>query len=118
MPAYIHSAMRETDIDSLQYNIAGINFRQGISNYVGSINGYIQPQPSNSYDPNAIAVYSEDGHHLGYIPATETYEVHSLHLSFPAPVAIEIEECYDNTEDRTFYVGTVTVLVKRKNTKI
>lgn len=115
MPAYIHSAISETDIDSLQYNIAGINFRQGVSNYVGSINGYIQPQPSNRYDPNAIAVYSEDGHHLGYIPATETYEVHSLHLSFPAPVAIDIEECYDDSNSRNFYVGTVTLKI---NTKI
>lgn len=103
------------DIDILQYSIAGINFRKGIRNYVGNSKGYIKPQPSNRYDPNAIAVYAQDGHHLGYIPATDTYEVHDLHLRFPAPVEIEIEECYDNTEDRTFYVGTVTL--KIKNTK-
>ena len=84
----------------------------------GRFEGYIKPQPSNRYDPNAIAVYAQDGHHLGYIPATDTYEVHDLHLRFPAQAAIDIEECYDNTEDRTFYVGTVTILMKRKNTKI
>lgn len=106
------------DIDILQYSIAGINFRKGIRNYVGHSEGYIKPQPSNRYDPNAIAVYAHDGHHLGYIPATDTYEVHDLHLRFPAHDSIDIEECYDNTEDRIFYVGTVTVLVKRKNTKI
>ena len=100
------------DIDILQYSIAGINFRKGIRNYVGHSEGYIKPQPSNRYDPNAIAVYAQDGHHLGYIPATDTYEVHDLHLRFPAQAAIDIEECYDNTEDRTFYVGTVTLKIK------
>ena len=100
------------DIDILQYSIAGINFRKGVKNYVGRFEGYIKPQPSNRYDPNAIAVYAQDGHHLGYIPATDTYEVHDLHLRFPAQAAIDIEECYDNTEDRTFYVGTVTLKIK------
>lgn len=104
------------DIDILQYSIAGINFRKGIRDYVGHSECYIKPQPSNRYDPNAIAVYSEDGHHLGYIPATDTYEVHDLHLRFPAQAAIDIEECYDDYESRTFYVGTVTL--KIKNTKI
>ena len=104
------------EIDILQYSIAGINFRKGVKNYVGRFEGYIKPQPSNRYDPNAIAIYAQDGHHLGYIPATDTYEVHDLHLRLPAQAAIDIEECYDNTEDRTFYVGTVTL--KIKNTKI
>ena len=100
------------DIDILQYSIAGINFRKGVKNYVGRFEGYIKPQPSNRYDPNAIAVYAQDGHHLGYIPATDTYEVHDLHLRFPAQAAIDIEECYDDTEDRIFYVGTVTLKIK------
>ena len=100
------------DIDILQYNIAGINFRKGVKNYVGHSEGYIKPQPFNRYDPNAIAVYAQDGHHLGYIPATDTYEVHDLHLRFPAHAAIDIEECYDDTNSRTFYVGTVTLKIK------
>ena len=110
------SACRESvispDIDIFQYSIAGINFRKDVKNYVGHSEGYIKPQPSNRYDPNAIAVYAQDGHHLGYIPATDTYEVHDLHLRFPAQAAIDVEECYDNTEDRTFYVGTVTLKIK------
>ena len=105
-----------TGIEIYQYSIAGINYRKGIAAYLGRSNGYIKPEPTNRYDPNAIAVYAQDGHHLGYIPATDTYEVHDLHLRFPAQAAIDIEECYDNTEDRTFYVGTVTL--KIKNTKI
>ena len=102
-----------SDIISYPYNIAGINFRRGISNYVGLSTGRLQPEPTNKYDPNAIAVYAEDGHHLGYIPATDTYEVHSLRLRFPIPVSVDIEECYD-ADDRRFYVGEVSFQVKTK----
>ena len=106
------------DIETYSYNIAGINFRRCIADYVGHTTGYIKPQPTNRHDPNAIAVYAEDGHHLGYIPAMDTYEVHSLRLRFPIPVSVNIEECYDYDESRRFFVGSVTFLVKRKNTKI
>lgn len=105
------------DIDTYSYNIAGINYRKGIASFVGNSVGYLKREPSNKYDPNAIAVYSEVGHHLGYIPATDTYEVYSLHLRFPIPVAIHIDRCYDG-DDRRFFVGTVTIQVKNKNTKI
>ena len=103
-----------SDIISYPYNIAGINFRRGISNYVGLSTGSLQQEPTNKYDPNAIAVRANDGHLLGYIPAEETEDVRSLHLRFPIPVSIEIEECFDDTEDRTFYVGEATIKVKRK----
>lgn len=102
------------DDEIYSYSIAGINFRRGIADYVGQSTGYLKPQPTNRHDPNAIAVYAEDGHHLGYIPATDTYEVHDLHLRFPIPVSVDIEECYDSDEDRRFYVGEVTIKVQTK----
>ena len=104
-------------IEIYQYSIAGINYRKGIAAYLGCSTGYIKPEPTNRHDPNAIAVYAHDGHHLGYIPATDTYEVHSLHLSFPIPVTVDIEECCD-ADDRRFYVGEVSFQVKMKNKKI
>lgn len=104
-------------IEIYSYNIAGINYRKGIAAYLGRSTGYIKPEPTNRHDPNAIAVYSDDGHHLGYIPATDTYEVHSLRLRFPIPVSVDIEECYDD-DDRRFYVGEVYFQVKTKNKKI
>ena len=100
-------------IEIYSYNIAGINYRKGIATFVGKSVGHLKPEPSNKYDPNAIAVYSEGGHHLGYIPATDTYEVYSLHLRFPIPVSVDIEECYDD-DDRRFYVGEVTIQVQTK----
>jgi hypothetical protein len=100
-------------IEIYSYNIAGINYRKGIAAFVGKSVGHLKPEPSNKYDPNAIAVYSEGGHHLGYIPATDTYEVHSLRLRFPIPVSVDIEECYDD-DGRRFFVGEVTIKVKAK----
>ena len=95
------------------YSIAGINYRKGIAAYLGRSTGYIKPEPTNRHDPNAIAVYADDGHHLGYIPATDTYEVHSLRLRYPIPVSVDIEECYDD-DGRRFFVGEVTIKVQTK----
>ena len=96
-------------VEGNSYNIAGINFRKGISNYVGRTEGYIKPEPTNRHDPNAIAVYVFDGHHLGYIPSDKTSEVRDLCKFFPIPVFVEIEECYDDDENRDYYVGSVTI---------
>jgi hypothetical protein len=100
-------------IDYYTYNIAGINFRKGIAAYVGRSVGYLKQQPTNRHDPNAIAVYAEDGNHLGYIPADETDDVRALRLRFPIPVSVDIEECYDD-DGRRFFVGEVTIKVKAK----
>lgn len=92
----------------VDYNIAGINFRRGINRYVGELMGYIEAEPKNKYDPNAIAVRAFDGHHLGYIPADYTDDVRDLTRSaWPYPVWCEIEEDYDYDERRKYYRGTV-----------
>ena len=101
----------------LHCKIAGINYRKGIANYVGKCRGYIKPEPTNEHDPNAIAIYcAEDDHHLGYVPSDDTDDVRALGLSFPIPVQVEIEECYDDdmndegeTVERRFYVGDIYI---------
>ena len=93
----------------IRYNIAGINFRRGIANYVGKSRGYIKPEPKNSHDPNAIAIYCEDGHHLGYIPMDETDDVRDLGKEFPISVFIEIEEDFDYDENRKYYRGEIMI---------
>lgn len=97
------------------YSIAGINYRQGIEDYVGKFNGYLKPEPTNVYDPYAIAVYAHDGQHLGYIPATCTGEVHSFHKQFPLPIYIIIDEDYDELENRRFFRGSIYLTNKDKN---
>ena len=100
----------------LRYKIAGINHRKRIRDYVGKCKGYIQPEPKNKYDPNAIAIYAEDGHHLGYIPQAETQEVRDLGLPFPIEVYCEIEEDYDYDDSRRFFVGNILIEQPEKET--
>lgn len=95
--------------DHLRFHIAGINFRKNVKDYVGKFTGYIQSEPTNAYDPYAIAVYADDGHHLGYIPADDTYEVRDLGLYFPIAVWGEIEECYDYERSRDYFKGLVYI---------
>lgn len=103
-----------SDIDYMTFSIAGINYRRGIAHYVGQSTGCLQPEPSNRHDPNAIAIHAADGHHLGYVPAFETDNVRALHLRFPIPVYVSIEECYDSDDHRRFFVGQVTIKYKKK----
>lgn len=101
-------------VEYCTFDIAGINYRKGISGYVGQSTGYLKPQPTNRHDPNAIAIYADDDHHLGYIHEYETDDVRALRLRFPIPVSVFIEECYDDDENRRFFVGQVTIKYKKK----
>ena len=101
-------------VEYCTFDIAGINYRKGISGYVGQSTGYLKPQPSNRHDPNAIAIYADDDHHLGYIREYETDDVRALRLRFPIPVSVFIEECYDDDENRRFFFGQVTIKYKKK----
>ena len=47
--------------------IAGINHRQRIGSYMGRVDVALVPEPGNEFDPCAIKVVAEDGHHLGYV---------------------------------------------------
>lgn len=98
----------------LRFKIAGINHRKRIRDYVGKCRGYIQPEPTNKYDPNAIAIYAEDGHHLGYIPQADTQEVRDLGMPFPIKVYCEIEEDYDYDDSRLFFVGHILIELPEK----
>lgn len=93
----------------LRFKIAGINHRKRIRDYVGKCMGYIQPEPTNKYDKNAIAIYAEDGHHLGYIPQEDTQDVRDLGMPFPINVYCEIEIAYDYDDCRRFFVGHILI---------
>lgn len=105
-----------TDLRSsiLSYNIAGINFRKGLKDYVGEFIGYLKPEPKNKYDHDAIAIHHSDGKHLGYIPADYTDAVRGLHLQFPIPVWGDIEEDYDYDNNRRYYRGIIYIEVPPK----
>lgn len=56
--------------------IAGVQFRCSLRD-VGGFLGYIQHEPTNPHDPNAIAICRNGGKHLGYIPKDETNALRS-----------------------------------------
>ena len=94
--------------------IAGINHRQGINHYVGRVECMLVPEPDNEYDPDAIKVVSEDGHHLGYIPSGQTDFVSSLSGDeFPYRCTAFIQENEDEDGDHKFFTGFV--YIKRKD---
>ena len=61
---------------SYHTKIAGVQYRCDHQD-VGGFLGYIQHEPTNPHDSNAIAIYRNDGKHLGYIPKDETNALRS-----------------------------------------
>ena len=90
--------------------IAGINYRQGISRYVGRVACALVPEPENEFDPDAIKIVAEDRHHLGYIPTDQTDFVRSLTADeFPYRCTAFIEEHEDEDDGHKFFTGFVYI---------
>ena len=105
------------DIDSeiVNYKIAGINYQRGLKNYEGNFIGYLQPEPQNKYDPNAIAIHHRDGKLLGYIPADQTDEVREITSSqFPFEIFGDIEDNIDYDNNRHYHTGIIHLEIKSK----
>ena len=104
-----------TSVYELQhYNIAGINYREGISDYLGDFDGYLQLDPTNEHDPNAIAIFHKDGHHLGFINAGCTDAIRAIGRPFPLAVTGTIEQAHDDIDNRDYFVGTVYLYAIRQ----
>ena len=99
------------------FNLAGVNYCKNIRDYVGVFDGYLQPEPENEYDQDAIAVYHADGHHLGYIQQNCTGDIRDLELPFPIAVFGEIEEGYDYDQNRNYFKGIVYLEIPNPNAK-
>lgn len=61
--------------DYLEFDIAGMSYRDNIDNYIGEHAGTLEAEPDNDYDHNAIKVLAEDGHHVGYVPKDMTARI-------------------------------------------
>ena len=75
----------------IEFNIAGIDYRESIDNYLGEFIGTLEAEPTNEYDPNAIKVLATDGHHVGYVPADMTEEIRT-NTDLPCPCFFYIGE--------------------------
>jgi hypothetical protein len=100
-------------------SIAGINHRQGIVRYKGRNMAALVPEPGNEFDPNAIKVVAEDGHHLGYIHRDQTDMVRSWACNkFPHYCVAMVLEHDDEMDGHRFYTGYIYFLkTKLKNEK-
>ena len=70
--------------DVVEFDIAGLSYRDNIDNYLGEFKGSLVQEPTNAYDPNAIKVLAPDGHHVGYVPKDITSEVRN-NATLPCP---------------------------------
>ena len=70
--------------DMVRFNIAGIEYRDNIDEYLGESVGVLEAEPTNPYDPNAIKILAHDDHHVGYVPKDMTAEVHKV-ANLPCP---------------------------------
>lgn len=92
-------------------SIAGINHRQNIVYYKGRNTVALMPEPSNEFDPDAIKVIAEDGHHLGYIHRDQTDMVRSwAHDKFPFYCVAMIQEHEDEADGHRFYTGYLYII--------
>ena len=94
-------------------SIAGINHRDGIVRYTGRNTIALVPEPKNEFDPQAIKVVAEDGHHLGYIRRDQTDMVRSwARDEFPMYCTCRIEQHEDDGDGHRFYTGFIYLLKK------
>ena len=70
--------------DMVRFNIAGIEYRDNIDEYLGESVGVLEAEPTNHYDTNAIKILTHDGHHVGYVPKDMTAEVRKV-ANLPCP---------------------------------
>ena len=63
------------NLDYIEFDIAGMSYRDNIDNYLGEHDGTLDEEPTNVYDQNAIKILAEDGHNVGYVPKDMTSEI-------------------------------------------
>lgn len=91
-------------------SIAGINHRQNIGRYTGRNTVAIVPEPKNEFDPNALKVIAEDGHHLGYVGRDHQEMVRSWsHERWPYYCEAIIRDAHED-DGTTFYVGYLYII--------
>jgi hypothetical protein len=86
-------------------SIAGINHRQQVDRYTGRNTVAVVPEPKNEFDPGALKVIAEDGHHLGYVGRDHQEMVRSwCHERWPYYCQAIIRDAHED-DGTIFYVG-------------
>lgn len=91
-------------LDYIEFNIAGIDYRENIDNYLGEFIATLEPEPTNPYDENAIKILAPDGHHIGYVPRDTTDAIRDI-TSLPCSCY-----CYIGENNGTFFSDCYVVI--------
>lgn len=91
--------------DYVEFNIAGLSYRDNIDNYLGEHVGRLETEPTNPYDSNAIKVLAHDGHKVGYVPKDMTSEVRKF-TNLPCSCYLYIGRSNDGTYYSDCYIIT------------
>lgn len=76
--------------DTLTTKLVGVNFHAQKYNAGGFFAGYMKPEPDNPADPNAIAVYRNNGEIVGYIAKFQLPMVEEFAQGKQLPAIISI----------------------------
>ena len=91
-------------------SIADINHRQKIGLYTGRNTVAVVPEPKNEFDPGALKVIAEDGHHLGYVGRDHQEMVRSWsHERWPYYCEAVIHDAHED-DGTIFYVGYLYII--------
>lgn len=52
----------------IRFDIAGIGYRKGVEKCVGEFDGWLEAEPTNPHDSEAIKIMHPNGTHVGYVP--------------------------------------------------
>ncbi|MGM9713215.1 MAG: HIRAN domain-containing protein [Prevotella sp.] len=98
--------------DKQTYRIAGLTYHITLSeSECGEFDGFIEPEPTNRHDPNALVIKKRDGRKMGYIQRDMTEIFRTLHGRRRVPCTINIQAITDGG-DLVFIKGYATVSSK------
>ena len=75
---YYYIPKDDSDIALMKTNVAGITYHLTLSDAPKLFQGYAKPEPENPYNNQAVALITEEGRQLGYIPDQELSLYHKI----------------------------------------
>ena len=84
-------------LDYIEFDIAGIAHGEHVDDHLGEFIANLIPEPTNTYDANAIKIVTENGHRIGYVPKSMTQDVRDF-AKLPCKCY-----CYIGTNDGMYF---------------
>lgn len=97
--------------DYMLLDIKGTSFRTGLSSCVGDFDGQLVPEPTNPYDPNAIAIKWHGKTLLGYVDRELTADVREFTMLPCNCHGMLVRDSDD--KGHIYYWGQVVVMKKK-----